>query len=338
MKHRTWRWLGLGVALLLLADTALWWWAEQALQRGLADWRARLAAAGVPVTVAGEAPGGWPLAASRTLAGLTLEVGGTRLLAAQAVLRLSPLDPGALRIDLPATVSLAGPGGTASSASARAWWLRLPRPGSGPPTMDANDLRIAVGGQRDLTRDLTAALAHVELAATPEGDTALVGSAQSIGLPVPPGTALPLGPRIASVAFDAVLHGTPPAPFLSAPALSAWRDAGGAVGVRRFALGYGPLGVSGQGRFQLDAALQPIGRADLHIVGQAETLDALASGHVISAHVAVAAGAVLSLLAQPPAGGGTPQVDTTLVVRDGVAVVAGFPLLRLPPLAWPAAP
>ncbi len=168
-----------------------------------------------------------------------------------------------------------------------------------------------------------------------------MGSAQSIALPEPmPGEIWPLGRRLASVAFEVAASGRlpPPAasgPWLDAASLAAWRDSGGAVAVRRLAVGYGPLGVSGGGRLTLDAQLQPRGEAALTVLGYTETLDALVAAHVVTGHAAQAAGAVLALLARPPVGGGAPEVALNLVLRDRVLTAAGFPLLRLPALTWP---
>lgn len=334
MKRKWWFWTaGCAVLALVLADTAAWWWAERALTRGVGQWRAQMAASGIIATVGPTAEAGWPIAASQTLAGVILRSGPASISIDQARLRLSALEPDALNIALPGQVTAALPGLPTLRVTARQWTARVPA--SGQAAIDARDMRVQIGNGQAQPPTLTIALAHLQLSPPASAGTSLVGSAQSIGLPDVPGISLPLGPRVASVAFDlAFSHDIPP-PFLTAPALGAWRDSGGTLDINRFAIGYGPLGLSGQGRFDLDAQLQPEGRAALHIVGQTETLNTLAAAHVISSHVAIAANAVLSVLAATPPGGGVPQVDTNIVVSQGIVSVAGFPLARLPVLAWP---
>jgi hypothetical protein len=293
-----------------------------------------MVAAGVAVDIADAAPGGWPFSAARVLSGVALRGGAASLTADRAILRLSPLRPDALTLLLPGEVAARLPGLPALRARAQTWTVRLPA--TGAAAIDATALEVDLQQpDTEPPRRLTIALAHLQIAPTNAADTQFIGSAQSIALPIPPGETMPLGPRIASVAFDLTLRGSIPPPYLTAGALTAWRGDRGAIDLDRFALGYGPLGVSGNGRFDLDAALQPEGRAALHLVGQAETVAALAAARVISSHVAIAANAVLSLLAHTPPGGGVPQVDTGLVLEDGILSVAGFPLLRVPPVAWP---
>ena len=337
MNRAAWRIAAaLAAVLLVVADTAAWWFAQRALAAGLRNWIVQQQASGLAVTVGGESAGGWPCVATRTLSDLSLRAETATLRASRAVLRLTPAAPESLSVDLPGPVELTSSAMPPSRLTARTLALTVPFD-AGTASLDGTELRLLVGPGDQPPALTTVALLHLQSAQTAlpnaSGDIALVGSAQSIALPSLPGIVLPLGPRIASVAFDAVLHTPLAPPYLTAAALTRWRDADGLVAVRRFAIGYGPLGLSGQGRFTLDAGLQPTGRAALHVVGQTETLDALVAGHVITSHVASAAGAVFDLLAQTPAGGGAPQVDTTLELRDGLLIVAGFPLLRLPRLA-----
>ncbi len=118
--------------------------------------------------------------------------------------------------------------------------------------------------------------------------------------------------------------------------MAAWRDAGGAFLVQRLALGYGPLGLSGNGRFGLDERLQPSGEAQVQVLGYAETLKTLTASHVMTAHAAQAIGAVLALLARPPEGGGAPEVDAAVSLQNRTLTVAGFPLVQLSPITWPS--
>jgi hypothetical protein len=164
----------------------------------------------------------------------------------------------------------------------------------------------------------------------------LSGSAEAIGLPpAPDGGPWPLGPRLASVSFDAALSGPlPSAPDLTTRA-TAWRDDGGRLVVHRLALGWGPLGLSGSATMALDEHMQPTAAATVRLVGYDATLDALASAGAITQHAALAAKAVLALLARRPDGGGAPTVELPLTLEDGTLSAGRFPLLRLPRFVWP---
>ncbi len=340
MKRRRWLYGVAALALLLvLADAALWLAAQRALARGFDRWAAAMAARGVVVTAGQARAGGFPTAATRSFA-LRLQAGDAALRSDRVVLRLSPTDPGTLRVDLPAPVGVSVPGLPPLALASADWRVTARLDGSGIVATDARGLRLAIAEAGGPPRDVQAALLHLQ--AQPVGEALnLVGSAQSIVLPAPlPGEAWPLGRHVASAAFELVAHGRLPQPtdaagWLDRAALAAWRDSGGALDVRRLAVGYGPLGVSGGGHLALDAELQPTGQASFQLLGYAETLDALAAAHVVTAHAAQAAAAVLGLLARAPADGGAPEVPLGVSLRDRVLTAAGFPLLRLPMLTWP---
>jgi hypothetical protein len=85
----------------------------------------------------------------------------------------------------------------------------------------------------------------------------------------------------------------------------------------------------------LDEQLQPMGAASAHLIGYAETLDALAVRGAISKSAATAAKAVLSLLAHTPEDGGPPDVEVPLTLQYRTLSMRQVPLLRLPELDWP---
>ena len=341
-RYRWLPWVVASVLVLLLADAAIWLAAERAMTSGIAGWVADLRTNGISVSTGPATWGGFPLAATRRFA-LSLRAGATTVQSGQVIVGLSPARPDRVRVQLPMPVLLASPMLPGLTLASPDWRLDLLLDGSGIATTDARELSLEYPGPGAGPRVATIALVHLQTQPS-RRSLELTGSAQSIALPTPlPSEIWPLGRRLASVAFDAVLSGRPPfLPILAssadAPSLAAWRDSGGAVDIRRLALGYGPLGLSGSGRAELDSRLQPIGTAELTLLGYAETLDTLVAAHLLDAHAAQAAGAVLSLLAGPPAGGGSPQVTLAVRLRGGVLSAAGFPLLRVPDVTWPGAP
>ena len=105
--------------------------------------------------------------------------------------------------------------------------------------------------------------------------------------------------------------------------------------MRRLALGWGPLGVSGNATIGLDEHMQPTGTATVRLIGYDAGLDALASNGAIPQHMARAAKGVLNILARRPEGGGSPQVELPLSLQDRTLAAGHFPLVRLPQFVWP---
>lgn len=338
IKRRRWPWIVLAaVALLVLAHAALWWTAERAMARGFAEWQAGMAAQGWEVKAAGSSGlSGWPLAATRTLSNVEIGAGPMRVRSEHLAISVSLLQPATLRVTLPAPVTLALPLLPPLRLTAEEASLEAPLRGIPRADFDTRGLTAEWSTPDGSPQRLTAAIAHMRFVPTTPG-LVIEGSAQAITLPEPPpGEILPLGSRLASVSFDATLHGSLPGPLLDTSTLATWRDAGGDIVVQRLALGYGPLGLSGNGRVGLDERLQPSGEAKVQVLGYAETLKTLTASHVMTAHAAQAIGAVLALLARPPEGGGAPQVDANVSLQNRTLTVAGFPILQLPAIAWPS--
>lgn len=323
---------------LAAAHTAGWFWAERTLRREVAAWIAAQHAQGLALETGPAQSAGWPFAARLELpdvvAGPDGVPGGGVLRTARASVGVSLLQPGMVRVVLPQPLRLALPGQPEVAASAAEWHVDVPLRQADRAAMDAVDWRADWTPAGAAPQTLTAALLH--LLVTPDAlDTRLTLSAQAIDLPGPlDGTTWPLGRRLASVSGDATLHGLPPDTASSA-ALAGWRALGGRLDISRGAFGYGPLGVLGSGSLTLDAALQPAATAQLRVFGAVATLDALAQARVLDANAATAVKAVLALLTRVPEEGGAPVVDLPLRLRDRVLSLAGYPLLKLPPLAWP---
>jgi len=318
------------LAVLGVASFVLWRWAEAALEQGFADWRAQATAQGYAVTAGAMSRGGWPLSADLSVDDFSV-VGAAGYAAQRIVLRLDPRTPTLLRVLLEGAQTL--------------------RLGKAALPFTAADLTLSV----PLVHPASAAVAgrNLALAAPFEGLTVglLEGqvdwsapktidarvSAEAITLPDAMHAAL--GPHIASATVEGVFVGTVPLGAASAEAAAkAWRDSGGAVDVRRIALGWGPLGVSGSAKIRLDAALQPDATATLRLVGMEETLSALATAHVIAPRAAQTAKAVAGLMAHAPDGGGAPGVEVPLTLRDGTLSLGMIPLATVPKLDWSASP
>jgi hypothetical protein len=335
------------LALLAAADTVLWRVAISWLEQDLAVWQAQRRAAGWTVTAGPPARGGWPWAARLDLPSLALTggqadlPGGVAWRGERVGLGVALLRPRRLVVTVGGAQDLRLGGLPPLAVSADSFALEIPLEPGGPARsaeLDAAGLRVRTpAGEATIAR--LAGHGETRAVAGPgEAPLSVVASADQIVLPdVLPNRAWALGPRIAAASLDAALTGRLAPGMGPAWSAAAWRDGGGTLEVRRFAVGWGPLGLTGSATLALDAQLQPMGDANVRIVGAAATLDALAAAHTVSPRAAQAAGGVLALLARVPEGGGPPQVQVPLTLRDRTLALGGFPLVRMPVWVWQGA-
>ena len=328
------------LAVLGGGSFAAWRWAAGRMEQGFADWRQNMAAQGWTVRAGAMARGGWPLAAQLTvddvaIAGGTDSIpGGVAYGAGRVTIRFDPLQPDVVTVLGSGPQSLrVGPGPALAFTAAR---LIVTVPVAQPTSaaLDAGDLRFAAP-----VEGLSIGLLQGQTDWHDPKKLALRLSAEAIALPPLPAPQAPLGPHIASATIEGDVSGTFPtnAPSPAAGA-AAWRDSGGAVLLRRIALGWGPLGAAGSATLKLDPALQPDIAAKLRLVGVNETLDALAAAQAITPRAAQAAKAVAGLIAQAPEGSGVPGVEVPLTLHDGRVSMGMIPLATVGKLNWPEAP
>jgi hypothetical protein len=333
------------LAVLAAAHTGLWWFATGRLADELTAWQGQNRPAGWMISVGVPVRTGWPLAAAIAvpdvmLAGGEADIpGGLSWRAAHAELAVALLAPRQLRIRVTGQQSLRLSGLPEFAFTANQFELTIPLdPGvpSHSGDLAASGLHAALAsGSFDIA---TLALHTDSRAAAIKGEEALAitGSAEAIGLPfLQGGHPWPFGRRITSVSFDAALTGPLPRATDLTTRAAAWRDGGGTLELRRLALGWGPLGLSGNATMTLDAPMQPQGTATVRLVGYDAMLDALVSSGTLAPRSALAAKGILAILAQPPEGGGAPQVELPLTLHDRTLSAGRFPLLRLPEWVWP---
>jgi hypothetical protein len=316
---------------LIAGHTAAWFAGSRLLDRGFAIWVARQRAAGWQVEAGTPVRGGWPLAASLRIPDMALAAGppgapgrvswhGERV-----VLSLTATRPDHLGIDLVGAQSVRISPDPDRPFTAERLHLDIPLSRAarvGTAGLEVRNLR---------SPDLAIGLLTGQVVA--DGEPTVTLAAEAIDLP--PRLTWAFGPHISSVAMDATVHGELPPPGPLPVMAEAWRGAGGAVDVTHFALGWGPLGVAATGRLGFDEHLQPAGTADLHVIGFAKALEALAAEHVISRDAARAATAVLTLLSRAPPDGGAPEVAVPLTLRDRTVEMGRTPLVRVPEVVWP---
>ena len=137
-----------------------------------------------------------------------------------------------------------------------------------------------------------------------------------------------LGPKLELFKVEGFL----PAPLPKGAAArdaAQWRDLGGRLDIRDLAVNWGPLKVTGKGKFSLDEKLRPVGRLMTALRGYGDTLRAFAGKGGMSKGQATAAIFALNILARDDADGGR-VVDTELAIRDGIVRLGPIALLTLP--------
>ena len=315
---------------LIAGHTVAWFAGGRVLDRGFTTWVAQQRAAGWQIDTGTPVRGGWPFAASLRIPDMAVTAGPPGAPGRVSwhcelvVLSLTAISPDHLGIDLVGAQSLRIAPDPERAFSADRLHVDVPLSRAariGTAGLEVRNLRGADVAIGLLTGQVVAA-----------AEPSLTLAAEAIDLPS--GQTLAFGPHISSVAVDATVRGVLPPPGPLPAMVEAWRGAGGVVDVTHFALGWGPLGVSATAKLGFDEHLQPAGTADLHVIGYAKAVEALAAEHVISRDAARAATAVLTLLARAPPEGGAPEVAVPLTLRDRMVLMGRTPLVRVPELVW----
>jgi hypothetical protein len=335
--------------LLLIGDTVYWHYVDSRLESGLRTWLQERRAAGWQVNVGPITSGGWPFSATVTAEKLGLRVAGpdfpdgARWATDRLTLRVGLYHPDNVEIIPEGTQTFQIADHPEITGSARTLRGILALEDNGTPrtaSLLVRDFRAAVPNGSGAPAHLAIGLLQgsFDLPLSPQSTPLPVGfslSAEAITLPRV--VRWPLGANVSSLAIEGAIHGKLP---LGAPgitqAATQWRDNGGSVAVHHLAVGWGPLGLSGNGTLALDQQLQPQGAGTSHIIGFGPALDAMAANGALSQSAATAAKAVLSLLASTSGEGEPTEVDVPLTLQSRTLSMRQVPLVRLPELDWPS--
>ncbi len=311
------------LALLLILDSAAWFWATGRMVTEWESWRSQVAAQGLQVQSGAAVRGGWPFAAEITVTDVGIDGGLAGWRADTLRLSASPLHPTSLAIAVEGHQSLRLDGLLPIGIMARGLTASIPF---------RDPQQIAFEGHA-----ITAALAGGTLEIS-----VLAGRFDPAGLDLAashltiPAAGLPFGGSIDR--FTAHLHATAPLSRLGAARLTpaamaaAWAQAGGQIVVDDAALLWGPLDAQGRFTAGLDAGLQPTATGSFHMSGYHAAIDALVRAGTIGRSAARVTTTVLDMMAtsSDPA-----IVDVPLTLQGGSLSMGAIPLLRIPLITWP---
>lgn len=331
------------VLLAALMWTGWWFYLEHRLSAGFDQWAAARRADGWTVTVRERHLAGWPATARLRLIDAVIDGGGPVLPvrldwhAPELDLDLAPLSPAVLVMHPRGRQEVAA-GGDPGLWAEGPLEIRLTLAQSSPSiplSFAGRGLRIAprAGGRPAVIARLTGN-ATVNPGAGADADAVSLDFATG-RIDLPAGGSWPLGEFVQSSSGNIGVSGPVPPRGTPEQRARAWQAAGGNVTLREGGLHWGPLDAVVTGSGSLDAALQPSAEAVIHATGFAQAMDVLAAHKVMPEHAALAAKAVLSLIADAPAGGGQPVLTVPLSLRDGILAAHGIPLVRVRPMAWP---
>ena len=143
----------------------------------------------------------------------------------------------------------------------------------------------------------------------------------------------PLGRKIHKAEIEAKLIGDLAIGPLPTQTLSAWRDAGGTLEIRRLDFIWGAFGLSGEGTVALDGALQPIVAMTARVKGYRETVDALVETGYIRGRDAFTTKLVLGVVARATPGGKS-QLTVPVTLQNGNLRAGPARLLKVPAIDW----
>ena len=311
----------------------LWKYQSDQLDVGFANWVAQQRALGWKVAHGVPVGGGSVVAAELAIPGVVLEygpagqAGAFAWSGAQVTLHVDLLHIGRLRIGVVGSQTVRVGAAPEISVTADRLTASVPLDQGAPldgVVIEAERARAellggaaTVGGVRLTADGAVAPLLRFTLAAT------------EIGLPPPPSGAWLFGPHIAAAGLEGTLSGPlPRASGLYAQA-AAWRDGGGTLDLRDIVLRWGKLDAGADAVLGLDEAMQPAGRATVHLADPGASLGVLTEANILPP---AAAFAVRLLGAQA----GT--LDLSLALRQRTLTLGPVPVGRLPEFHWPDGP
>ncbi len=152
---------------------------------------------------------------------------------------------------------------------------------------------------------------------------------RQLRVPEPP---VGFGPTLDELALGVTVKGKLPEGPL-APALAAWRDAGGTIEVDRLLVEWSGLGITASGTVALDRALQPMAAFSGGFDGFDAVINALVTADLMTEEQAALVRIALNTLARPGPDG-KPQIVAPFTIQNSRVYIGPARLGRIPRLVW----
>ncbi|MEQ8355376.1 MAG: DUF2125 domain-containing protein [Kiloniellaceae bacterium] len=328
--------------LLLLLISAVvviyWFWARQALETGIAQWRAEQVERGYDIGYQGPEFGGFPFALSVTFR-------DPQVTTPQDLIWHGPPVYGEAKLWDPFTVDLRFPGlhhlslpqdleMNEVNISAEDASGRVVLQSDGKIESASIDLGVLLLSGKDVgTVSLQRLTARLGPLRQGNGETLeevdLVGEA--LFLELPPERGGLLGDSVARLSFDTTLVGGIP-PGKPEEALPAWRDRGGRWRFHRLIAVWGPLDLQAQGRLSLDEVLRPAGLFEAELKGASKIIDRLIDTGKIKPEAALAAQLAVAAMGRPDDETGETVLSAPISLRQGLVYLGPIPLFPVAPV------
>ena len=261
----------IAVAAAVLGYALYWHLLSERVRGGIAVWAGERRSAGWSVEFSEPELAGFPFRISiRIRAAQMAAPGGSPVWRLpDATLTMRPWAPGRIRIDAPGTHRIAFGGNEAVAEAAeaevvlgaqRAATLRLVAP----------SVRLS-GGAALSVRSVRARIEK------PPGNPArFTLNAQSLSSP----WLLPPGRAVSEIRLEGMVQGSAEPVGTLRVWAERWRDTGGKIALRRFALSWGSLKIRGDGAFLLDGDLQPEGALNVEVADIDRATEALTTAGI----------------------------------------------------------
>ncbi len=320
------------------AASAYWfWWAGQ-LESGIAGWSEAQALRGYEISYIGPEIGGFPLEhVARFEAPSIAAPDGSRWRGAALTGRSALWDPQTVAVDFAGRQELDGlrfgrlSGASLDSQRAEGV-LRLGTDGrieSAEAELEVMDLTATPLGR------FLADRLKLSLAPAYEGEngglSGHVFAGELRGLALPPELAGPFDPEAESLLVEGVVRGIIPNtdPRL---ALTLWREAGGALDLKRIEMEWAPLGLTASGELSLDPQFRPQGLLRARVAGLGELIARLGElGQLSKDQVTLTQAAIAAFSSQRDARGRA-AVDLPISLREGYLFLGPLRLARISPV------
>jgi hypothetical protein len=329
--------------LLIVIYSGWWWLTARAFEARIDQWIVAEQAKGAKIAPATVSVGGYPIAFSVKLSGLSLGwPSGFGFTAQSLNVRTHPWAPKSFKVDAAGGFILTLPPGDIRPPLTLAGETLRGHASFGdgpmPLTMDLSADTVSGstrGTEGPASRELTVATVNLtgSRPQTPpaiDTDIAYDLSLKLIDLSAQALENHPLGATIKQITLHPQLLGSPPVTW-DAAGIKAWRDAGGTVNLSELSLQWGQLSLSGNGTMALDADSQPEGAFTAHLSGFEQALDSLAAAGWIKLSAASIAKLALGI-ASHPGPDGKPTVDAPVTIQNRHITLGPAKLGQLPEL------